>query len=356
MNSENLKYIADLIIHYVKGIEAGSINALSLEDYFLTDGTTTAWDKLESPSEYPKPDNLSALLVIKRIANLDRVPYCSFDLLFDNNKPTTTINVRWHPFKKIYHRSSKGRKPIPRQCFFGLRGTIDLKEKKLYLSDDLKYLPAEFRNLIIVDTDERQSQRELLEVALQVGIYFLREGVFKKEMELYPLFIKATNRFKKNEGQDDTNIFKRLLKRYLIPTQATSFRAYMYAMLNEVRRQSTSHAIGTTKNVEFYGGEDINVEGSGQYICGVPNQTVYTLIRRGKLKIPPNGYNHYDWEKGKGEIENYKKQRGEGKLQKALANRIADEKNIAYRSAQRQIQRLKKQGLTLREIIEKLKQ
>ena len=86
----------------------------------------------------------------------------------------------------------------------------------------------------------------------------------------------------------------------------------------------------------------------------IPEQTLYTRIRREQLKIPKNKAGKIEWEECKSEIDDYKQIRFEVAYKKKLVETYMEAKGVNYNTAHRYISRQQKKGSNLDEIRLKL--
>ncbi|MGH7800997.1 MAG: hypothetical protein ACREOW_10290 [Thermodesulfobacteriota bacterium] len=323
MDIENLKYIGDQILGYLSLLRDKTFMETlreGIEFDFREYGSfpVSVGCTAKFTSNYPRPEDVGITCRVVPTHPLDNYDLTNlkekrfyFQLTIKDKitNKMVRLSIRLSTIMKVFDNMKRTHASIIRQTVTKQIG---------------------FKNLIIVDS----KNPDLNEICLQLGIYLFREGLFNDKWVLYGLYQEVVKSLVKDIDLDDTAIFDRLLKRFLIPSHVRSFRIYLNIMLKELKSQ------------EF----------KKQDRFGLPKQTIYTLIRRGYIHVPKEKgkYNYNDGTLYM-EIQVYKKNKDNRITLQDFAKILSENREITIESAERTLRRWKAKGLTLQQIAQQIK-
>lgn len=376
MGIENIKFIADQIISYLNRVRNNKYRKdnrrsllqakeqiLEATNWYADD--ILGYDICDFKSKYPKPKNLQYPYLIREISSISRQDILYFQLILHSkrraDKPIV-LTIRWTPLKKQDQISERGR-PIKHK---GKRVLPRARE-------DIHRDRRDLRNLIIIGTNPNFDQ-----LCLQIGIYLRRERIFRDKWALYEIFQRVAKTVKRNV--DDIIVFEKLIKNFMIPNRAESLKTYLAMLLKEIQTHerpvnapSISDLYSITDDSFPYESREIldkeNEENSknkyNDYTVyqtrdtfGISLPTLYTWIRRGKVRVPKKK-NKYDYRNADHEeIEGLRIELEERRkwidVSNLLAKELSGQRKIPIESSKRTLRRWKKKGLTTREMADKI--
>ena len=374
MNFENLKYLVDQIIgqlsevtdpQYIKDSLEG--RAIAKEKWPTDRGY--CFGTPDYKSKYPPPQGLH-FNIREVISFREKEAILFFQLIISTNEgeEKARLNIRWASLKSGYGLSRGYIKRLRKyfyqwkEYFYNKR---DNEDKNSDHSEISLVVCREVDNLIIVGSEPR---KEFDEICLQAGIYLLRHGILEKQAqgELYRLFEEVIKKFpiyKKVEKLelDTIKVFEKIVDIFKVPFNANSFKIYLKLHIHGLVRKEPAlikvtdpddpddpDSTSTSSYPDLEGHHRL-IKGNDRW--GIPEQTLYTLIRRGKVHAKKK-FGRYVYDNDL--YEQVWSLRKEKKKWEYLTNLLAEKRNIPKKSAQTSIQRWRKKGLSLEEIEERV--
>lgn len=223
------------------------------------------------------------------------------------------------------------------QNLTNILGPISSRKRKIQ-KNMLSNIPfdSHFNNLITLDINNNFYDDKVVfnEIALLTGIYLHRNELLDSTFILDPFYKYLISEYFKRDidlfNLDDPDKFIYLVNNFNYPFYKGSIRAYIKQLLfNKIARKE-------------------------EIIPGLPNQTLYSWIRRGKLHLNKNG-NYYQYDNIEiNKIESLNKLRKERNEFREIGNLLAQiyssNKGIKLDSAKRNIRRWRRKNKSWKEI------
>ncbi len=309
MDISGIKYIADQIVGHSRAFKA------TVNKYILQRKEEL---KAEYPSVYNKPCKLRIYEEGDHFYLMGQLP----------NKKNIRLAIHRGPLKEsIFHDTRK-------------KG---VKRFKASLSGRLPY-----QNLLVVDPGRPDKKS----ITLQTALYLYHDGLADKEV-----FYQALTAF---SGSNDfpTNTLERL-QTFSIPPTAKALRSFMHfismgerAQNDETRENSKEAFDGKERfdaHVRVYNRKYFTDKMNNE----IPRTTVYAWINTGKLAPKRSNWRYEKSEDFLDKITDLNRALTEKKALALMAKRLTPA-GQKIKSTQRRLQRLRKKGLSLKEIGEKV--